>query len=96
MCSSPRRESRGEAPSGGRAPRFFPNYVLIDARRAIQNRFITKLISVRHSGFALGRGSLLGKNGERILWGKHFRIGNFPHFSPLKNFERRSVFFKMA
>ena len=37
----------------------------------------------------------MGKNGERILWGKHFRIGNFPHFSPLKkNFERRSVFFK--
>ena len=34
----------------------------------------------------------MGKNGERILWGKHFRIGNFPHFSPLKkNFERRSV-----
>ena len=29
------------------------------ARRAIQNRFITKLISVRHSGFALGRGSLI-------------------------------------
>ena len=26
----------------------------------------------------------MGKNGERILWGKHFRIGNFPHFSPLK------------
>ena len=23
----------------------------------------------------------MGKNGERILWGKHFRIGNFPHFS---------------
>ena len=35
-------------------------YVLIYARRAIQNRFVTKLISVRHSGFALGRGSLLG------------------------------------
>ena len=36
----------------------------------------------------------MGKNGERILWGKHFTI---PHFSPLKkNFERRSVFFKMA
>ena len=26
----------------------------------------------------------MGKNGERSLWGKHFRIGNFPHFSPLK------------
>ena len=24
----------------------------------------------------------MGKNGERILWGKHFTIGNFPHFSP--------------
>ena len=44
-----------------------------------------------------GGGEPMGKNGERILWGKHFRIGNFPHFSPLKkNFERRSVFFKMA
>ena len=29
-------------------------------------------------------GEPMGKNGERILWGKHFRIGNFPHFSPLK------------
>ena len=39
----------------------------------------------------------MGENGERILWGNHFRIGNFPHFSPfIKNFERRSVFFKMA
>ena len=37
-----------------------PNYVLIDARRAIQNRFITKLSLVRHSGFTLGWGSLLG------------------------------------
>ena len=40
---------------------FSSHYVLIDARRAIRNRFITKLISVGHSGFALGRGSLLGK-----------------------------------
>ena len=32
---------------------FSSNYVLIDARRAIQNRFITKLISVFHSGIAL-------------------------------------------
>ena len=29
-----------------------------------------------------GGGEPMGKNGERILWGKHFRIGNFPHFSP--------------
>ena len=24
----------------------------------------------------------MGKNGERILRGKHFTIGDFPHFSP--------------
>ena len=63
MRSVPRRESwwsRSEALSRelGRQspPDFSPNYALIDARRAIQNRLVTKLISVRHSGFALSRG----------------------------------------
>ena len=39
----------------------------------------------------------MGENGERILWGKHFTIPHFSPFFPIKkNFERRSVFFKMA
>ena len=48
-----------QPPVGSRGE-FFPHFALIEARRAIQNRFITKLISVRLRGFALGRGSLLG------------------------------------
>ena len=36
----------------------------------------------------------MGKNGERILWGKHFRIGNFPHFSPFKKKLRKKNFGK--
>ena len=53
MHSAPRRESRGLGAQplvglGG------------EARIAIENRFITKLILARRSGFALGRGSLLG------------------------------------
>ena len=57
MHSVPRGSPRekGESP-----PVFFTHYVLIDTRRAIQNRFITKLFSVGHRGFALGRGRLLG------------------------------------
>ena len=58
LRAHPPVESRGKAPSGrlgGEAHRFVPYYVLIDTRRSIQNRFITKLISVRQSGFALGR-----------------------------------------
>ena len=53
--------SRDKAPSGGLGAKpqgIPPHYLLLDARRAIQNRFITNLVSVGHSGFALG--SLLG------------------------------------
>ena len=60
FVATARRESCGPGTKplvGVKAPGFFsPNYVLIDARRAIQNRFITNLISVRHNGFVLGRG----------------------------------------
>ena len=63
MSSAPRRES-GAKPlvEGLRAkpPIFLPNYVLIDAKRAIQKYIYNESISVRHSHFALGRGSFLG------------------------------------
>ena len=52
-------QGRSVGPGGGAARGEAPSGILIDARKAIKNRFITKLITVRHSGFALGRGSLL-------------------------------------
>ena len=51
-CTACRRRSPGCSD--------FPKYVFIDARREIQNRVNTQLISVGNSGFSLGRGSLLG------------------------------------
>ena len=43
-----------------------------------------RLLLLKHqaSGGGGSQWGKMGKNGERILWGKHFRIGNFPHFSP--------------
>ena len=40
-------------------------------------RRVSSAVRLRPGGSQWGK---MGKNGERILWGKHFRIGNFPHF----------------
>ena len=61
----PERGSRDEAPIGGlwgKAPGFFsPNNVLIDARRAIQNRFITEF-QFDVQWICTGQGQIVGDN----------------------------------
>ena len=44
---------------GGKPP-YFPELCRYRCKESNKNIFITKVISVRHSGFAMGRGSLLG------------------------------------
>ena len=72
--------SSGKTPVGARGakpPRFFQNYVFKDARRAIQNRFSTKLSSVRHSRLCIQPhydSNSLSRMDREIF--RHFQIVN--------------------